>query len=337
MTEGSARPGEGRAAEEAAGWFARLQGEAVTAEDWLAFERWFGASPANAWAYEKLEQLWIDLEQADVAHDLGEPLRAPLTVAAGGVARPGPTLRRRVWLGAGALLAAGLTVAVLTIDTRGVRPAPTEVYRTAPGEMRTVTLADGTRIQLNAASQIAVTLDRGARRVRMADAEAVFDVTHDPARPFLITVGDRQVRVVGTQFNLRHRDGHVALTVSRGVVEVRPADAPEAAPVRVAMGEQLNHVEGQRLETLSPAESDAAFAWTTGQLIYRDRPLAEVAADLTRRFGTPVRAADAQTANLRFTGVLVTDSEANVLRRLEAFAPIRAERSGGAVVLRRRD
>jgi transmembrane sensor len=117
---------------------------------------------------------------------------------------------------------------------------------------------------------------------------------------------------------------------------VRPAGSPEAAPTRVAVGEQLTHVEGQPVETLGPAEPATAFAWTNGQLIYRDRPLAEVAGDLTRRFGTPVRPADAQTAALRFTGVLVTDSEADVLRRLEAFAPIRAERVNGAGVLRRK-
>jgi transmembrane sensor len=334
MSAGGVNSNDSRAAEEAAGWFARLQGESATSDDWLGFERWLAAAPANARAYERLEQLWVDLETAGVANDLGAAPPAPSRVAV-----PEPRRRtavgRRVWLGAGAALAAGLAVAVIGVDM-GQRPPPVDVYRTAPGETRLVTLGDGTRIRLNAASQISVTLGRDARRVRMADAEAVFDVTHDPARPFLIEVGDRQVRVVGTQFNLRHRDRRVALTVSRGLVEVRPAGAPEAQPTRVAIGQQLVHQEGQRVETLGPAEADAAFAWTNGQLIYHDRPLAEVAGDLSRRFGTPVRVADSQTAALRFTGVLVTDSEADVLRRLQAFAPVSAERVKGAVVLRRK-
>ena len=67
----------------------------------------------------------------------------------------------------------------------------------------------------------------------MADGEAAFDVAHDPTRAFLIAVGDRQVRVVGTEFNLRRREGLTALTVRRGVVEVRPAGAPDAAPTRL--------------------------------------------------------------------------------------------------------
>jgi transmembrane sensor len=334
MSEGNALPGEGRAAEEAAGWFARLQGEGVTADDWLAFERWLAAAPAHARAYEKLERLWVDLDQADIARELGRIPYAPAAAPAAPRRPAGPT--RRMWLGAGAALAAGLTVAVLGADVWMGPVAKPQIYRTAPGETRVVELADGTRIRMNAASQISVSLGRDARRVQMADAEAVFDVTHDPKRPFLISVGDRQVRVVGTQFNLRHRDGRVALTVSRGVVEVRPAGSPDAQPTRVTVGEQLSHVIGQRVETLSTTEPEAAFAWTNGQLIYRDRPLSEVAGDLSRRFGTPVRLADAQTGALRFTGVLVTDSEPDVLRRLEVYAPVQVERVNGAVVLRRR-
>ncbi len=336
MTDGNKIRDDVRVAEDAAGWFARLQGEAATGDDWLAFERWLGASPAHALAYEKLERLWIELDQVEIARGLGAPPpppRRPLPLRV--EARRGGT--RRAWLGAGAAVAAGL--AMVVIGAGGFHTgggAGGQVYRTAPGETRTVTLADGSHIRLNAASQITVRFSRGVRQVQMADAEAVFDVAHDASRPFLISVGDRQVRVVGTQFNLRHRDGRVALTVRRGVVEVRPADALQAEPTRVTVGQQLTHDEGKPVQALTLADGDAAFAWTNGQLIYRDRPLSEVAGDLSRRFATPVRAADPETAAMRFTGVLVTDREADVLRRLGAFAPIRVERAGGAVILHRK-
>jgi transmembrane sensor len=326
--------GAGGVAEEAASWFARLQGEAATGDDWLAFERWLQASPAHARAYERLEALWIDLDYAPVARDLGgRPLLAARRrrLARSAAGNPG----RRAWLAAGAAIAAGL-VAAMGI---GLWPAPgaaPRTYQTAAGQTRQLALADGTRIRLNAASKITVSLGRDARRVQMGDAEAVFDVAHDAARPFLIAVGDRQVRVVGTEFNLRHRADKVALTVRRGVVEVRPAGAPQARPTRVTVGQQLTHTEGQNGSILKVSDSATAFAWTSGQLIYRDQPLSDVAADLSRRFAVPVRTADAPTAALRFSGVLVTDSESDVLRRLQAFAPLRVERTADAVVLHRR-
>ena len=138
--------------------------------------------------------------------------------------------------------------------------------QTAAGQTREIALADGTRIRLNAASRITVSLDRDARRVQMADAEAVFDVAHDAKRPFLISVGDRQVRVVGTEFNLRHRADLVDLTVRRGVVEVRPADAPQAPPTRVTVGQEFVHTAGEAGSILKVSDSDQAFAWTGGQL-----------------------------------------------------------------------
>jgi transmembrane sensor len=325
---------DGRVAEEAARWFARLQGEAATGDDWLEFERWLRSSPARARAYEQIEGLWVDLDYAPVAHELGG---RPLLAARRRTPAQRPSQdqnRRRAWLGAGAAIAASALVAIgVGLRAPGVT---SETYRTAPGETRQITLADGTRIRLNAASKITVSLDRDARRVRMADAEATFDVTHDAKRPFLIGAGDRQVRVVGTEFNLRQRADLFDLTVRRGVVEVRPADAPQAPPVRVTVGQELIHTLGRANEVLKASDLDQAFAWTNGQLIYRDQPLSDVAADLSRRFGAPVRVADAHTAALRFSGVLVTDNEAAVLRRLEAYAPIRAERAGDGIVLRRR-
>lgn len=325
---------DGRVAEEAARWFARLQGEAATGDDWLAFERWLKSSPARARAYERIEGLWVDLEYAPVARELGgRPLLAARRRSP--AQRPSQDQnRRRAWLGAGAAIAASALVAIGV----GLRSpdVTTETYQTGPGQTRQIALSDGTRIRLNAASKITVSLDRDARRVRMADAEATFDVAHDAKRPFLIAAGDRQVRVVGTEFNLRHRADVFDLTVRRGVVEVRPVDALQAAPTRVTVGQELVHTDGPANAVLKTSDPDQAFAWTNGQLIYRDQPLSDVAADLSRRFGAPVRTADAQTAALRFSGVLVTDNEAAVLRRLEAYAPIHAEREGDAIILRRR-
>jgi transmembrane sensor len=327
---------DGHTAEEAARWFAHLQGGVATDSDWLTFETWLQASPAHARAYERLEGLWVDLDYAPVSKELGgRPLlaarrRLPLRAGGQGARTPG----RRLWVGAAAAIAASLAVVV----GLGLQPGAvaTQTYQTAPGQTRDITLADGTHIRLNAASKITVSLGRDARRVEMADAEALFDVAHDARRPFLIGVGDRQVRVVGTEFNLRHRDDQVDLTVRRGIVEVRPAAALDAAPTRVTVGQELTHTQGQAAQVLKVSDPIQSFAWTNGQLIYKDQPLSDVAADLSRRFSVPVRTADARTAALRFSGVLVTDNEPDVLRRLSAYAPVRIERTADAIVLHHR-
>ncbi len=324
----------GEVAEEAAGWFVRLRDEDAPHEAWLAFERWLGASPAHAAAYERLEALWVELDQVPPGL-----IKAPgaaandSTPTAQGRADRG--LPRRAWLAAGAGLAATVALAVFGAASWVQDPAYV-AYDTAPGQTRDITLADGSHLRLNADSHIQVSLGRRARRVRMTDAEATFDVTHDPRRPFLIAVGDRAVKVVGTQFNLRRRDGRIDLTVRRGVVEVRPAGDEGSTPARVRVGQRLTHREGSVASQVAPADPEEAFAWTRGQLIYRDAPLSEVAADLSRSLGASVNTADRAAATLRFTGVLTIDDTASVVRRLEAFAPIRAEKTAAGVVLHRR-
>ena len=325
---------------QAAAWFARLQGEDASGDDWLAFESWL-AVPAHAAAYEAVEALWLALDddapaiQAALdAQPTSTPMAAPRRALPRRAAEGRPT--RRAWLAAGGVLAASLVAGVFVTANWPAPVDSTQTYRTAAGEVRDIALADGTHIRLNGASALSVRLGRDARRVEMADAEATFDVAHDPQRPFLITVGDRQVRVVGTEFNISHHEGQTALTVRRGIVEVRPAALVDAPPTRLVVGQQLRHRDGESHSTVSAVEPDTAFAWTQGQLVYRDAPLSEVAADLSRRFARPVRAADAATGAMRFTGVLVIDDEDAVLRRLEAFAPVKAEPVRGAVVLRRR-
>ncbi|MBL8554249.1 MAG: FecR domain-containing protein [Phenylobacterium sp.] len=306
-------------------WFARLQDEAATPEDWAAFEAWLSASPAHPDAYERLERVWVEVEQPEAQAAL-----APATVVP---FRRKSQVTRRVWLFGGGAIAASVAAAVVGV---GLLSDPaTTTYVTRAGETREVPLADGSRMRLNAETRLTVRLGRRERRVELADGEAVFDVAHDADRPFVVGVGDRDVRVIGTEFNLRRRAGEVALNVRRGVVEVRPATPGSAASVRVPAGRQFVHREGAAGGALSTTAPDAAFAWTQGQLVYRDAPMSQVAADLTRSLGVPVRVGDAATGALRFTGVLTVEDPAIVMRRLQAFAPVHAVREGDAFVLRR--
>ena len=328
--------GADRVADEAAGWFARLQGEAATAEQWQGFETWLAASPDHVAAYERLERIWVDLE-TDPESFLQALDQSAMRPAARRV-RParGAQPSRRGWIVAAmGAIAATVVVGIEVGNNLGV--ATQRLVLQAPaGQTRTFRLADGTQVNLNAGSVMRVDISRSARRVVMADAEAVFDVTHDPKRPFLITAGDREVRVVGTMFNLRQRGDSMALSVRRGIVEVRPVDSPGAQPVRVTVGQQLSHRRGEGTILAEDGRAESAFAWTTGQLIYRGQPLSEVAADVSRRFDVPVRTADAATGSLRFSGVLVLDDATDVVRRIEAFAPVVAETSDNGIVLRRR-
>jgi transmembrane sensor len=214
-----------------------------------------------------------------------------------------------------------------------IAPA-TQSFATAKGEHRTVKLADGSTLELNAGTRLSVTLGRHDRHVVMPEGEAVFDVAADKARPFLIAAGDRTVRVVGTRFDVRRRAGLLSVTVERGVVEVQPSEGAAGRTFRLHPGQRLDHVEGAASVQVSAADPQQVFSWKSGRLIYRDQPLGDVVADLNQQFARPIRIEDPALAQTRVSGVLVLDDQAAVIRRLALLAPIKALPSADGIVLR---
>jgi transmembrane sensor len=198
-----------------------------------------------------------------------------------------------------------------------------------------VRLADGSTIDLNAGSTLSVSLSGRERRVTMGDGEAVFDVAHDAARPFLIAVGDRTVRVLGTRFDVRRRDGRLSVAVERGLVEVDPADGAAGNAFRLHPGQRLDHLEGAPAARLTAVDPTQIESWKSGRLIFRDRPLADVVADLNQQFATPIVLEDPALGATLVSGVLVLDDQAAVIRRLALLAPIKALPSRQSVLLRR--
>lgn len=306
--------------EAAAQWLARLDRPDVGEADWVEFDAWLDASPDHRQAYDQALALWSELEA-----------RRPELRSALGAAPHATWMSRRWAVAAGGVAAAALIAAVLPWQDM---TAPTTTYRTAKGERRTVVLADGTRIDLNAGSSLTVRLGAKERRVVMAEAEAIFDVTKDPRRPFLITAGDRTIRVVGTQFDVRRRDGRQSVTVARGVVEVSPTGGAPGRSYRLTVGQRLDHREGEARVQVRAGSPEAAFSWRSGRLIYRDEPLANVVADLNQYAPRPIRIADARTANLAFSGVLATSEGPNLVRILTMVAPVTSTETPNGLLLR---
>ncbi|MDR6532881.1 transmembrane sensor [Caulobacter rhizosphaerae] len=320
---------------EAVDWLVRLQGEAVTERDWLNFDAWLTASPAHAQAYDAVltfdDRLTLDsrLAQAELAAE-------PLTASLGKVVPLRPA--RRVWIwSAGAAIAAAFVAGAILLPGSGLLGAHETTYVTGVGERRTVALEDGSRIEMNAASRMTVRFERRARRVHLDDAQAFFDVAKDASRPFLVSAGDTQVRVVGTQFDVRQRDGQVAVNVQRGLVEVRPNLPRDAAPFRLRPGQGLSHRKGQRADARVQAVAVEEIAgWRKGRLIYRDQPLSQIAGDMNRLFPRPVKLADAEAANLRLSGVLIVDDQDAMVDRLSHLLPVRTTTTDDAIVIRAR-
>lgn len=306
--------------EQAADWFVRMGSDLAADADWLAFETWLAGSPEHGRAYAEVEALWRALDEVPTAK--GSNVRVLQ-----------PRRRLAAWMG---LAAAGF-VAAVALGITFLAPGHTQRYETARGERRVIALADGSRLTVNGGSQLTVRLSRSERRVELADAEVLFDVTKDPTRPFVIDAGDRQITVVGTQFNVLRHAGDIRVTVRRGIVEVRPAGRPAGAPIaRLQVGQALAHREGLSGDSVGPANTEVATAWAEGRLIFRGERLEDVASVLNRYVETPVVIApDAQ--DLPVTAVLMLDHEETMVDRLADFLPLNISRKEQAIHLSRRE
>lgn len=320
--------------DQASAWVVRLSDAAATEADWLALEDWLAQSPAHAAAYSEAEGLLAALDDDRGALD------AALTRASAAYARaagsplpqrtPAPNRRRR-------MVGAGLAVAAAVVACVAIAPAlmgTTAVYVTAPGEQKTVTMSDGSTLVLNGGSRLTVRMTGRERSVVMDQAEAAFEVAHDASRPFRVTVGESRVEVLGTAFDIRRDSVSTRVAVTRGLVRISDLDDP-SHNVRLSRGQSVERDDDDGALQVSVGVAETA-GWRTGRLIYEDRPLSEVATDLNRAYATPIRLTG-DVGALRFTGVLALDGDqTTTLRRLEAFMPVHAVLTDGAIELRAR-
>jgi transmembrane sensor len=276
--------------DQAALWAARLDGSVLSAPDRIALDAWLAADPLHRALLSDYCQLSADLEQQLPLLE-GIKVTSADQQAAPAPAQSQPWLRRPAWVGAVLTAAAAVALAFLwnaRIPTQSANVA------TAVAQRSELTLADGTRVQLNACTALAVDLGRTERRVRLAGGQAFFAVTKDAARPFIVETSAGLVRVTGTQFDVRSEtNDQLEVTVTEGHVQVSVDGRGAAAPFALGVGDRLTAgPEGVAVRELSAAELERALAWRQGQIVFAGTPLREALARFARYHGRTITADD---------------------------------------------
>ena len=274
------------AREEAIGWTIRLR-DAASA-DWKGFTAWLEAAPGNRDAYD--EVMLADADMAEVAQAL---MPAAPAIAAANDNQPGFVRR----FGG---VAAALVVAVLAWPAYQAL-TPTYSIATALGEQRSLTLDDGTIIDMNGGTRL--TLDRRNPRLAMLEAgEAKFHVTHDPKSPFTVNVGEASIQDIGTIFNIAREGGQTDVSVAEGSVLFNPA----REAVLLKPGQRLRIAGPGAAPVVSMVDPAQVGGWSAGRLDFAAATLADAAPDLARALGQPV-SVDPAIASQTFTGTIVID------------------------------
>jgi transmembrane sensor len=185
--------------------------------------------------------------------------------------------------------------------------------RTGVAETRIITLPDGSRVQLNARSAIAVDYAHDARRVSLLRGEAFFNVAPDASRPFSVSAGDGVVTALGTAFDVATEAGRTEVTVTEHRVRIS-GGGPN---VLVDAGSQTAFGPGVAAAPPYPVDIDEVTAWRRGKLIFEDRPLAEVMAALGKYHRGVFLILGEAARKRRVTGVFEASDPIGAVRIIE--------------------
>lgn len=277
----------------AARWITARDAGTMSRQDEGDLTAWLAADPLHARAFAEAERFWERMNGEQVRAALRERYAGPVTAPA--TLRPHPRLSRP-WIAP----AMAASVAILVVS--GVNDWPTRLRAdavTGAGEQRKVQLDDGSVAQLNTDSAIAVDYSRNRRTIRLLKGEVAFTVAPDKARPFTVQAGGGSTTALGTRFIVR-RDGEdtdVTVTEHR----VRVAWGPSATWVDLQEGEATRYGP-DGIARVHPVDTDAVSGWTRGVLVFVNRPLGDVVAELNRYYPGYIRVIGAELAQRRVSG-----------------------------------
>jgi transmembrane sensor len=303
--------------EQAALWAARLDGDILDRAQRAELDAWLAQKPAHRTLLSQYCQFSADLEE-QVPALLAVGAVSPVSVAKADCRRGKWTFPRVACV----TLAAAATIAMSIFV---LRPSPqVQNIATASAQRGPHTLADGTRVELNANTSLRFENTKTKRLVRLAGGEALFTVTKDRTRPFVVETPAGSVTVTGTVFNIRTDASRDAfeVTVAEGSVEVRPGDLDglrSPAPVSLRARDQFSSRTGD-LRQLSESELDDILAWRQGTIVFRDVPLSEAAARFAQYHGRAINVATA-IANERVGGRHSIDDLHGFLAGIELALP----------------
>ena len=203
-------------------------------------------------------------------------------------------------------------------------------YVSAPGQVRTVVLADQSRVTLDADSAIAVDFSGGERHVQLRRGVAFFHVTHT-GEPFVVDADGGEARVLGTEFEVRLQPGGAQVTVLSGRVGVK---AGKNAAQQILTADQQIAYDAGVTDTVHHVDSQARLGWRSGWLSYSRAPLADVVADLKRYYPGQIVLLNSQLGARKISGSFPSQDPQAVLNSLQGVLGFEQHNVFGLIVLR---
>nr|WP_121270857.1 FecR domain-containing protein [Pedobacter schmidteae] len=187
---------------------------------------------------------------------------------------------------------------------------------TGKGQRKIITLADGSTVSLNSASQLSFpkSFTDSVREVFL-EGEAFFEIAHNKLKPFVVKTGVLNIRVLGTTFNVRHylADKTIGVVVATGKVGVGKGDSTISTLVP---GDYLAYDVASGTSAKSVVDPNEYTGWQKGELVFKNETLSQICKRLERWYDVDITIKTSSLNSKRITLKQKNESLATVLKML---------------------
>ncbi|KEQ52186.1 FecR family protein [Sphingobium chlorophenolicum] len=305
---------EREARRSASHWYVRLREEPDDDAVNAAFEEWLAADVRHA-------EAWVSMSETVAAAGRAPPELRTYTIPPRADPAAIPTRRRSRSTGwrwrarprVAAAAAAAACAALLAFPQAQLYFQAD--HSTSVAQVEQVRLADGSSIQLGPASAVAVDFDGKNRTVRLLAGQALFDVVHDPSRPFRVESGAITTTVLGTSFEVRTLGDNTEVAVRRGHVRVEDANASPASRRELLAGDWVR-INQDHTGTTGKIATELVGGWRRGDIMAENRTVASVIDEIRPWYRGAIVVTDSALAARAVTGIYNVHDPVKALRMI---------------------
>jgi transmembrane sensor len=309
----------------AAQWIVRREKGGWNATDQIEFDSWLAEAPGNRIAYLRLTDVW---NRAGRLKALDQPARRRfLGFHRGDLLKPLARVAA-LFILAAAIGAAGYAYLSRTNDTR---------YATGIGEREIISLADGSRIELNTQTVLRLSHEAGKRIVKLESGQAYFDIKHDAAHPFVVLTGQHRVTDIGTKFEVRTDASHVQVTLFEGSAQFESDNASltRQNAILVPGDVAVATAQSMRIVRKPTQKLMAELGWRHGVIVFDHTTLADAASEFNRYNRKKLIVTDPKIARLTIGGTFQTTNTQQLTQLARDIFGLTIEDRGAEIVISR--
>lgn len=212
--------------------------------------------------------------------------------------------------------------------SKGQSEAHIQTITTPRGGSYQITLSDGTKVWLNAASSLSYTSGvnkKGERKVKL-EGEGYFEVAKDKKHPFIVESRGQNVEVLGTHFNISTYadDGIIKTTLLEGSVKVNEV---------VLNPSQQSLLTGNKIKVID-VDAENEIAWKNGEFIFNDEPLGSIMKKVARWYDVEIEYEDPDIRKKQFAGTITRfGNVSHLLKKLSLTEDVHFKIEGRRIIV----